>query len=575
MKKLWLLIFLGFLIRLLLISQLGFEADIAFWKTWSLAAADKGIVWLTQNTNYNYPAGFTYILWIIGRVYRLFANPQNFNQYWQANNFLFLFLAKLPSIIADLAVGLSIWLLFKKSSLALFLAGVYLFHPVVLFDGAWWGQVDSLGVAFLLYSLLFLNRKKPLQSSVIITIGFLLKLQTIIFLPLFFLYIWLVFSWKEMVKCLTAAAITFFIISLPFFLARDFGRTFILIFQNSDWFPLISLRADNLWWLVSRGAGMQTSDKILTLGITTAKTLGLILFSASYLLATGLVVHKPNSKNLLWAYILVAFAFFLLPTQSHERYLFPALILFLLTIPDFRQTKMVFSLFAFLSLTTLINLNNSMVANYPSNGIGWLSFFTRPEVDLFISLINLLFFVIFLFFILKKLPKIWTLAAGVVIAAGILFTNLNYLTHSYLSLSQLKPVDYKQDYGIPQMNLNVSSMFGAKNWSFLSVNYFFYPKGIGTHANSRIVYDLGRKFSRFSTDYGVDTAAPDTASVIFVIYGDDRLLFSSPKMIKSDLPRHIEIPVQGVKTLNLTVHDAGDGISGDHADWLEPTLYKK
>ena len=45
-------------------------------------------------------------------------------------------------------------------------------------------------------------------------------------------------------------------------------------------------------------------------------------------------------------------------------------------------------------------------------------------------------------------------------------------------------------------------------------------------------------------------------------------------MGRFDFPQHAEINVKGVKHLELTITDAGDGINNDHADWLNPVLYK-
>ena len=84
----FLLLSLGLVVRLLLIPVSGFKADIAFWKGWGLAVTDKGIIWLVNNTNYNYPPGFAYILELIGKVYKLFADPYNIGQYWMDNNLL-------------------------------------------------------------------------------------------------------------------------------------------------------------------------------------------------------------------------------------------------------------------------------------------------------------------------------------------------------------------------------------------------------------------------------------------------------------------------------------------------------
>ena len=80
-------------------------------------------------------------------------------------------------------------------------------------------------------------------------------------------------------------------------------------------------------------------------------------------------------------------------------------------------------------------------------------------------------------------------------------------------------------------------------------------------------------FSTFSFDYGVDTEAGPRGTVTFEIYGDDKKLFASEKIGRYDLPRHADVNVDGVKMLKLVVTDAGDGITDDHADWLNPKLY--
>jgi len=603
-KKLLFILFLGLLTRLILVPLPGYEADIAFWKSWSLAATDKGIVWLVKNTNYNYPAGFALILWSVGKIYHLLVGSYNFQEYWQAGNYLFLLLAKMPSILADLVIAAIIYYFVsqpkilgfpaKSAKWAGFLSGLYLFHPVVLFDGAWWGQVDSFGIMFAFLTLFFLAKKNPVLASVSLTAGFLLKMQNIIFLPLFFLFLLRNFSWKKMVQCLTASFGTFLIMNFPFLKANDLGQTINLVFQNFDWFPYLSLNAYNLWWLVSLTSG-QVSDKILILGITNAKTVGLMLFSFSYLLATGLILFKKDLtfplKGLVEALTFVSLAFFVLPTQSHERYIFSFLALSLLVLPYFLETKnwriLSLAIFIFFSVSILINLNNSLVSNYPENGISFLKIFqdypdfrVLPKKSLslspsvIISLFNLFTLGVFVLFVAKNLPFFWNFLAVCLFFGGIIFNNLAYLLKKEICLTQLKPISVAQDFGSLQINQNLASAAGPKSWAFLSVNYYFYPKGFATHANSKIVFDLGKKFEKFATDYGIDSDAGANGSVIFEIWGDGKQLFSSKIIKKFDLPQRIEVNVKGVKTLELIAKDAGDGIIDDHADWLEPVLYR-
>jgi beta-galactosidase len=112
----------------------------------------------------------------------------------------------------------------------------------------------------------------------------------------------------------------------------------------------------------------------------------------------------------------------------------------------------------------------------------------------------------------------------------------------------------------------------SKTWDRLSTQYLFYKHGLGTHANSTIVYDIGRRFRTFETDMGIDTEAGPKASVVFEIYGDNTLLFRSKIMTRYENPIHAAVTIAGVSQLKLVVTDAGDGNIDDHADWLNPTL---
>jgi len=591
MKRIFLLLILGLILRLVLIPQLGYEADIAFWKSWSLAASDKGVVWLTQNTNYNYPAGFTFILWVVGKLYSLLADPHNYSQYWQAGNLVYLLIIKIPIILADLGIAVILFKLLSNPSLlglnekikklSIPLVAAWVFHPVVLFDGVWWGQVDTFGVFFVFLTIYFLTQKKLFFATLFITLGFLLKMQNIIFLPLFFLYVWRAYSWKQTVKSISASLLFFALIALPFSLAHDLGKTFSLIVNNSDWFPLLSLHAYNIWWLASRGAGMATSDKILILGLTNAKTLGLILFSASYFLAVLSIFKSPKIKTFIISLTFAAFSFFILPTQSHERYIVPALSLFFLTFPYLwekeRFNKALIVIFTVVSIGTLINLNNSLVANYPQNGLGLPTFFSQPITTLTIGAINSFLLLPLCLFLLFESKINYLLGIGgifTIVISGLAIANLSFFLNNEISLTKIKPVEAQQDFGLLQTNKNLNSSLGPKNWNFLSVNYFFYRRGFATHANSKTSFPLGGHFSKFSTDIGIDTSAGPKASIIFEIYADGQLLYTSPTIQKYDLPTRVEVPLNGAEILSLVTKDAGDGITDDHADWLEPMLYK-
>ena len=102
-----------------------------------------------------------------------------------------------------------------------------------------------------------------------------------------------------------------------------------------------------------------------------------------------------------------------------------------------------------------------------------------------------------------------------------------------------------------------------------------YEKGIGTHANSTIVYNLeGKNADFFSSYVGVDRAMYGTVgSVQFEVYLDGDKAFDSGVMNSKDTQKYVELNVAGVKELKLVVKDGGNGIGSDHATWGDAKLY--
>jgi len=97
-----------------------------------------------------------------------------------------------------------------------------------------------------------------------------------------------------------------------------------------------------------------------------------------------------------------------------------------------------------------------------------------------------------------------------------------------------------------------------------------FTKGIGTHANSEIVYDLTNKgFTRFQSQVGLDQEANSSGSITFQVLLDGQKVFDSGVMKKSTPSKLVDVDVKGKKELKLIVTDAGDGNSNDHADWAD------
>ncbi len=578
---------IGFILRFLLIPMAGFKADMAFWKGWGLAMADKGILWLADNTNYNYPPGFAYVLWVVNKVYALFKNPYNIHEYWLDSNVLYLFLIKLVAIVSDLVI---VYLIIKiakklKYSSGPILGLFFFLSPAVILDSAVWGQVDQFGICLFLLSFYCLFLKKPKLAAVIFTIGVLMKFQNIIFIPLFFLYIYKEYSFEEMVKSGLAAFTTFTIVIFPFWFHQEIGSLIRLLTINSDWFPWYSLNAFNFWWVASGLNGMQMQDKTLFLGIMNAKQVGLYLFSFVYFFAC-IYLFFSKKEELLKKYLLscalAVFAFFNLLTQSHERYLFPLLALLpIIFIFESASKKVVKTknivFFSLLSLTIFLNMYIALWFNYPDQAPWPFSFALTHSLTFYLSLFEIILFLVFIYiYFFELIKKYWYILAGatLILLSILVFKNLPYILNQPINLTQIQPIYSHQDYLEPVYNMTVESARGPFSWNRLSDNYYFYEKGIGSHANSVITYALGKRFSKFTTDFGLDTEAGSSSKVYFSVEGDGRELFRSKEMGRFDNPAHTVINIKGIDKLTLKINQVGNSISGDHADWLDPVLIK-
>ncbi len=138
------------------------------------------------------------------------------------------------------------------------------------------------------------------------------------------------------------------------------------------------------------------------------------------------------------------------------------------------------------------------------------------------------------------------------------------------SQTPTNPSSEWQGYGTMNNNLNISGQT-------LMVGGYQTNNGIGTHANSRLAYNLGGQYSIFSGSVGRDDAADNcgcgTMKLQFEIKADNVVLFSSNLLGTADGKQDFSVNVAGKNNLELIVNDGGDNTWGDHADWLDAILY--
>jgi hypothetical protein len=403
--------------------------------------------------------------------------------------------------------------------------------------------------------------------------------------------------------------VAFIIINLPFLLIRRLDSVISLVTSTVDYFPNISMNAFNFWWITANGKGAVFSDKHFLMSNLTYKTAGLLLFVIAFAISVLYLIKKifltkginasVNNTNhkqseqyitkdngglyrllspISFVFAFIPLAFFMLNTQMHERYIFPVFAFALIWTFSMsaRHKLYVISQFAIcyllLSISAFLNLHVVLVWNYPQNGLPFLSDLRDIPFTMALAWIQTLVFLVFTLFVLKEIGKKASLAIGAAVLSFMAVLIFTAPPKQKIYLSDVKPVFWAQEWGKPTKDRSVGNGLPRTGNSFLSSSYFFYKKGIGTHANSTLIYPLTGDFKTFETDIGVDTEAGDAASVEFVILADNETLFKSGVMKKWDSIKHAKVDVSGKRYLTLKVTNGGDSNYADHADWLNPTL---
>jgi beta-galactosidase len=99
-----------------------------------------------------------------------------------------------------------------------------------------------------------------------------------------------------------------------------------------------------------------------------------------------------------------------------------------------------------------------------------------------------------------------------------------------------------------------------------------FAHGVGAHAPSRIVVDVGGRCTLFLADVGLDEEVRDGGSVVFEVWGDGERLASSGLVRGTQVSVPLSADVTGVRELSLVVTKGGDGNADDHADWGDARL---
>jgi len=406
---------LGLALRLIIAYLLpgsGFATDLGAFRFWETNLAAEGPFGFYERSFFHdYTPGYLYGLWFVGWLVTVLHA-----QTWaDALPFLTNLDLKALPILADLAIG---WLVHSmvlelggRRRVALIAAAVAVLNPISWFDSVVWGQVDSVGVVFLLLGLRELWRDRPERAAIWAVVAAIIKPQLGIMIPLVALVTIRRALWPaggagdpgrtgRRLRILTtglAGLLTAVVLCLPFGLSviefsgqAPFIRSGLLqqVAVAAGGYPYLTVNAYNPWALVPSDlgfslananqwvcdfAGLQAQNtaggyqcafgSAMVAGIP-AVLIGSVLLVATIALILGVVARRPDRLMVLVGLTVLALAFFVVPTRVHERYGYPAFALGVILAAVSVRWRVAY---VALSVATFANMYVVLTTLYPDN----------------------------------------------------------------------------------------------------------------------------------------------------------------------------------------------------------------
>lgn len=607
-----LVLLIGTALRVPLAFQAGYGADVSWFANWTRVVTLHGFRDLYATTDCNYPPLYVLIMRGAGEAWqswiepRLGNDPQRGPPYAPklADSAYYRAYVRVPACLADILLAIVLWIetrrLFSARAAAV-AATAYFLNPAAMYVSGYWGQVDSVHTLLLTAALVACNRHARLTCGFFVGLSLLQKLQSIAVVPLFFLEFYRYQRWRGVGGVLLGAVLAAIVVLSPFVFTGSFDLALKRGYgQAVGYYEDRSLYAFNLWtlldqqdasdrdvpgWLLRMQAGpeqISVPAKGQWYSHVTYRTLSLALFAlaVAVILSLHSRAHRHDLRSL--AAGMLALAFFLFPTEMHERYAFPVLGL------------MVFWAMATPGRMTLYWLFSALfVLN--------LAAVQKPDaINRVISIGLLALFAALLWCLLAKrraataaaepvaldseslndgapLPSKLVRAFQVVTLLGCVGAALGGFfvwerqrhvpaarsSDAMVFLSDLKPIVASNGWRELAQDQSVSR-------SVLQCDGAYYLRGLGMHAPARAVYEVPEGFDRLVTKVCVDPRHKGRVSARVRL--DGRAVWQ--QRLEHGDSADVDVPLGHTKFLMLEITPEGDQKS-DHVNWCGARLIRQ
>ena len=308
------LLLFGAVLRLAVAYLTVHHFDLSFYYDWATGAAADFFRAYEIIPNLDYPPLFLFPLYLTGHLLQLDAV--------RAYPPFEMIVLKGWQIAGDLVVVLLIYLILRKHPFAAAGgAALWAVNPAAIVNSAYWGQTDSIMIAFLLASFWMLEEGHPEASGILIAFGCLMKFQTIYFVPLFALGLVCRFHYWQILHTILAAAAVGIGVFFPFLLYSGWDLPFRIYFGGFQSYPGAVLNGFNLYGALGLNFTHVNAPfaGYLTIDMFSYLMLFLIFIALAYCYLTA------TEKSFWLLGFLLIQSVFIFTARMHERYQIPAL----------------------------------------------------------------------------------------------------------------------------------------------------------------------------------------------------------------------------------------------------------
>lgn len=227
-------------------------------------------------------------------------------------------------------------------------------------NAALWGQFDALLSFLLAAGLVALLNRRPAWAGAALGAALATKLLAVVALPAAAVWTWRRLGPRALFGATGAGTLAIALLAAPYLAGGAGPRMARAYTEAVGYYPFRTAEAYNGWYLLDRfdiavrgrPAVEARRDDRAALGPLTHRDLGLAAFAAGMLFLMAALWRHPTDYGLVLAAAMSFFAFFMLPTQVHQRYLLPAAALLALAA---RQSHRSLALLAGLTVAATLN----------------------------------------------------------------------------------------------------------------------------------------------------------------------------------------------------------------------------